>query len=113
MPSMMKTVAPLKIERPSPECLVVGGEVDLSNAPLLKSHLDEWLSGGLPSYTLDLRPTRIIDSSGLGLVVGAYRRVVEQENPKADFQVIATGPVLHVIRLIGLDRVIPVVNDEL
>ena len=99
-------------EQPAPHHLIVGGELDLSNAPLFKSRLDEWLSQNLDTYTLDLRPTRLIDSSGLGLVVGAYRRAVHQENPPAHFEVIASGPVLHVIRLIGLDRILPVQPHE-
>jgi len=107
----MYSPSAFNVEQPAPECLVLGGELDLSNALTVKSHLDDWLGQNLDSYTLDLRPTRLIDSSALGLVVGAYRRALSQENPKASFQVIATGPVLHVIRLIGLDKVIPVVYD--
>ena len=98
------------VDQPSPEHLVIGGELDLSNAPQFKTRLDGWLNQNLPSYTLDLRPTRLIDSSGLGLVVGAYRRAINQ-SPKAHFEVIASGPVLHVIRLIGLDRILPVSSE--
>jgi anti-anti-sigma factor len=105
----MYTASSFSVERPSRDRLIVGGELDLSNAPDFKAHLDEWLGQNLPAYTLDLRPTRLIDSSALGLVVGAYRRVITQDEPKASFEVIAGGPVLHVIRLIGLDKVIPVV----
>ena len=108
---MVSTTSDISVDQPAQHLMVVGGELDLSNASHLKAHLDEWLGQNLPSYTLDLRPTRLIDSSGLGLVVGAYRRVLSQENPKATFEVRATGPVLNVIKLIGLDKVIPVVSD--
>lgn len=107
----MVPVSAFTVYQPSPECLVIGGELDLSNAPRFKARLDDWLGQNLPSYTLDLRPTELIDSSGLGLVVGAYRRAMTQENPKARFEVIAKGPVLNVIQLIGLDRILPVITE--
>lgn len=100
------------VEQPSREVLVLGGEVDLSNAAKVKTHLDDWLSQNLSSYMLDLRPLKLIDSSGLGLVVGAYRRAMGQTDPKATFEVRATGPVLHVIQLIGLDKVLPVIPEK-
>ena len=83
-----------------------------SNAAKVKSILDEWLNMSLPAYILDLRPMKRIDSSGLGLVVGAYRRAVTQDSPKAAFQVHAGGPVLRVIQLIGLDKVLPILPDD-
>ena len=51
--------------------LIVGGELDPLQRARFQVHLDAWLGQKPPSYTLDLRPTRLIDSSALGLVVGA------------------------------------------
>jgi anti-sigma B factor antagonist len=108
----MSKQANFTVQQPSKEVLVLGGEMDLSNAPRVKPLLDEWLGQRLPSYTLDLRPLQRIDSSGLGLVVGAYRNAITQEEPKASFKLKASGSVLRVIRLIGLDRVLPVEGEE-
>ncbi len=103
MPQAVFTAKQLK-----PDTLVLGGEIDLSNAESVKDLLDQWLARDLPSYTLDLRPLRIIDSTGLGLVVGAYRRASLLSSPSKPFVVLATGGVLNVIQLIGLDRVLPI-----
>ena len=108
----MPNEAIFTVEQPSESVLVLGGEINLSNASRVKSILDDWLGQRLSSYTLDLRPLQLVDSSGLGLVVGAYRRAVTQENPRATFEVRAGGSVLRVIQLIGLDRVLPVIPDE-
>jgi anti-sigma B factor antagonist len=108
----MSNPAIFTVEQPSKGVLILKGEVDLSNAPRVKPLLDEWLGQRLTSYTLDLRGLQRIDSSGLGLVVGAYRRAITQEDPKAEFKVQASGAALRVIRLIGLDRVLPVEGGE-
>ena len=108
----MATQAVFSAEERPGGCLVLGGEVDLSNAPQVKALLDEWLARALPVYSLDLRPLTRIDSSGLGLIVGAYRRAITQTDPPATFVVHAGGNVLRVIRLIGLDRVLPVSLEE-
>jgi anti-sigma B factor antagonist len=108
----MATQAIFTVEQPTIDVMVLGGEVDLSNAASVKSLLDEWLKMNLATYTLDLRPLKLIDSSGLGLVVGAYRRASLQQEPKAQFEVLASGNVLSVIQLIGLDKVIPVKMTE-
>ena len=108
----MSTQAILTVAQPSSETLVIGGEVDLSNAAQLKEVLDGWLKQSLPAYKLDVRGLRRIDSSGLGLIVGAYRRAISQKKPKATFELPAAGPVLRVIQLIGLDRVLPVVTYD-
>lgn len=108
----MSTQAILTVAQPSRECLVLGGEVDLSNAAQLKEVLDGWLKQSLSVYKLDVRGLKRIDSSALGLIVGAYRRAIIQKKPKASFELHAGGPVLRVIQLIGLDRVLPVVKYD-
>ena len=107
----MSNQAVFSVKQPSDGTMVLGGEVDLSNSPQVKSLLEEWLRKSLPSYTLDLRPLKRIDSSGLGLVVGAYRRAVTQVDPPATFQVRAGGSVLRVLLLIGLDRIFTVIPE--
>jgi anti-anti-sigma factor len=103
--------AVFSVEQPSPETVILGGEVDLSNARQVKAVLDGWLDQQLSSYVLDLRQVQRIDSSGLGLVVGAYRRAITQDSPKASFLLHAEGTVLRVIRLIGLDKVLPLATE--
>lgn len=98
------------VEQPSKEILVLGGEIDLSNAPRVKALLEEWLAQKLETYSLDLRPLQRIDSSGLSLIVGAYTNAMTQTDPKATFTVKAGSSVLRVIQLIGLDKVLPVIE---
>jgi len=53
----------------------VRGEVDLYTAPKLREHLDEALQGDLPQVVVDLTQLDFIDSTGLGVLVGALKQV--------------------------------------
>jgi anti-anti-sigma factor len=49
-----------------------GGDVVAANVPELRSVLRNAVSGGVRDIVLDLRKTAMVDSSGLGLVIGTY-----------------------------------------
>jgi anti-anti-sigma factor len=51
--------------------IVVGGELDMSNAPALAGSLEGAERGGIHAIILDLRDTTFIDSSGLRTLVRA------------------------------------------
>ncbi|WP_431985142.1 STAS domain-containing protein [Streptomyces qinglanensis] len=54
--------------------LEVGGELDISTAPLLASRLDALTAGPRPDLVLDLRPVSFMDCSGLSLLCRAKNR---------------------------------------
>ena len=59
-------------------CVVsVVGEVDVSNAAELRSALDEALASGAARVQVDLSEVPYIDSTGIGVLVGAARRAAE------------------------------------
>jgi len=54
--------------------LVVTGEIDISTAPRLREHLQQL---DAPEVVIDLTAMTFIDSTGLGVLVGAVKRVRE------------------------------------
>ncbi len=53
----------------------VRGELDALSAPELRPVLDRLLEDGRRDITVDLSDLRLIDSSGVGALVGLYKRV--------------------------------------
>ena len=54
----------------------VGGELDLSSVPQLRSCLSDLVNRGELNLVLDLSDVTFCDSTALGVFVGAHRRVV-------------------------------------
>lgn len=57
--------------------VAVAGEIDVSNAPELRSALDEALGEGAQSLEVDLSQVPYIDSTGIGVLVGLAHRASE------------------------------------
>jgi anti-sigma B factor antagonist len=55
--------------------LELHGELDIGTAPELDRAVDEALEDGCKEVVLDLGPTTLLDSSGLGALVRAAREV--------------------------------------
>jgi anti-sigma B factor antagonist len=55
--------------------LELHGELDIGTAPKLDRAVDEALSDGCREVILDLGPTTLLDSSGLGALIRAAREV--------------------------------------
>lgn len=75
----------------------VVGEVDVSNAPELRQELDEALATGAGRIEVDVAQLSYIDSTGIGVLVGAAHRAQE-----ADCQLVVTHPQRNVARVLGL-----------
>ena len=66
--------------------------------------------GAATGVEVDLRDVDILDSSGIGVIVGAVRRA---RTHRVDLRLrIAAGPVRDLVELVGLDRVVDVVTEE-
>jgi anti-sigma B factor antagonist len=86
--------------------LKIEGTLDAVTAPDLRSVVDELVSANRMEVTLDLSALRLIDSSGVGVIVSLFKRVRAyggqvringlRDQPRAIF------------RLLRLDRVFPV-----
>jgi anti-sigma B factor antagonist len=81
----------------------VDGEVDLSTAPTLRSHIDELIHDGVRRLVVDLERVGFMDSSGLSALVTARKRILEADGEIA--LVCTQEPVLKVFTVTGLDRV--------
>jgi anti-sigma B factor antagonist len=84
----------------------VVGEIDLASAPGLRTCLHQTINAGGRRLVIDLRHVDFIDSMGIGVLVGAHRRLRGLDRGSLQL-VAADGLVLRVLRLTSLDRVIP------
>jgi anti-anti-sigma factor len=64
-------------ESPGVVRVALGGELDLSNIEVLSQALEPYLSGSPAVMIFDLTDLRFLDSSGIGLVLGAVNRCGE------------------------------------
>ncbi|HEX5587828.1 MAG TPA: STAS domain-containing protein [Acidimicrobiia bacterium] len=80
------------------------GEIDVATSPLLRAELAEALEQGPDTVTLDLARVSFIDSSGLGVLVGALKRLREHQ-ADATLRVVHTqDAVRKVFDITGLDE---------
>ena len=80
------------------------GDLDISTAPLLREGLLEVLADGSGDITVDMARLGFIDSTGLSVLVGAFKRARQSgremvlRNPQP--------PARKVLEISGLDTVI-------
>jgi anti-sigma B factor antagonist len=60
---------------PDRHVVAVTGEIDLFTAPDFKSHVSTPIEAGVSHVIVDLTGTTFIDSSSLGVLIGAHRRL--------------------------------------
>jgi anti-sigma B factor antagonist len=83
--------------------LEVAGEIDVYTAPQLRERLIALVEGGARQVVVDLGRVEFLDSTGLGVLVGALKRlrVVGGEL----LLVCGQERLLKIFRITGLDRV--------
>ena len=86
--------------------LSVGGEVDVYTAPQLRESLLELIDGGARKVVVDLGRVDFLDSTGLGVLVGALRRL--RAAGGAFGLVCDKEPLLKIFRITALDQVFPI-----
>jgi anti-anti-sigma factor len=89
--------------------VVVSGEVDLHTAPELKRHIGNAIDGGGRFLLVDLSSATFIDSTTLGVLMGAVRRV----QPLGGEVVIACvdANIRRIFEITLLDRVLLVFDS--
>jgi anti-sigma B factor antagonist len=89
---------------PSPEryTIRVAGEVDISCADKLRDAIDLALEQPTPAVQLDFAQVSYIDSTGIGVLVGAAHHAAERE--RALSVVNAQPGVMRVATLLGVDK---------
>ena len=81
------------------------GEIDITNAPALRSALLEAAAYGHGTLVVDMSRTRFCDSSGLHTLLAAHKRA--QAEGGELLLVISATPVLRIFAITGIDRIIP------
>ena len=84
--------------------LFVAGELDAHSSPQLRTTLLELVAGDDHEVVVDLAGVSFCDSTGLGVLVGAHRRMAASDRTLA---VQSPRPsVRHLLEVSGLDRVL-------
>ncbi len=83
--------------------LAVRGEVDVYTAPRLREKLVELVSQGKYRIIVDLEGVDFLDSTGLGVLVGALKRVRSNDG---ELSLVCTQPrIRKVFEVTGLTKV--------
>lgn len=83
--------------------LTLSGEVDIYSSPALRNALAAASAEGCSMIVVDLNGVSFIDSSGLGVLVGALRRAREAGG---DLKVVSAQEFVgRIMRITGLDHV--------
>jgi anti-sigma B factor antagonist len=99
----------IEAEGSSVSVVALSGELDLSTIPLLEKRLLAEV-GSKGAVVIDLTDVSFIDSSGIGLLIQAFRAGAEDQRLHT---VIAAGTqVERVFRLAGIDHALPLFMDR-
>ncbi len=85
------------------------GSLDLATAPTIRAALGEATEKGSQRLIVDLTQLEFLDSTGLGVLIGAHRRAAEHGG---SFRLIVTdGPILRLLNITGLIGVFAVFHS--
>nr|WP_218909200.1 STAS domain-containing protein [Nocardiopsis sinuspersici] len=86
--------------------VAIEGELDIATAADLQEHIQSAINDHGPWLILDLSGLEFMDSSGLNVIINAYRTVRELGGSLA--LAALNERVTKVVRLVGLHRQVPV-----
>ena len=89
--------------------VAVSGEVDLFTAPEFKQRVTAPIAAGVDHVIVDLTQTTFIDSSSLGVLIGAHRRL--QQRGGRLLVACDTDAIVKTFRITGLDGVFTIVDS--
>jgi stage II sporulation protein AA (anti-sigma F factor antagonist) len=90
---------------------VLNGEIDHHSAGNIRDGIDKMIANLRPqTLILDLSEIEFMDSSGLGLVLGRYRRIRELGGDM--FLCNTNDRIMKILKMAGVDRIIKNVNSE-
>jgi anti-sigma B factor antagonist len=92
------------VERNGYSVLAVSGEVDVATVPRLREQLHGLVAQGSNKIVVDLDGVDFLDSTGLGVLVGALKRVRGSEG--GELHLVCTQPrIRKVFEVTGLTKV--------
>ena len=83
--------------------VAVGGEIDVYTAPKLRDKITELVAAGSYHLVVDMEAVEFLDSTGLGVLVGALKRV-RADGGSLDI-VCTQERILKIFQITGLDKV--------
>jgi anti-sigma B factor antagonist len=90
--------------------LVVEGDLDLFTAPDLRERVNATIDDGCTNLVIDLVAASAVDSTALGVLIGALKRLRVREG---DMVVVCDSPTIrHMLDITGLDEVFTVVPSR-
>ena len=84
----------------------VKGEIDVYTAPKLREKLIELVSEGSHNVVVNLEGVDFLDSTGLGVLVGALKRVKAHDGSLS--LVCTQDKILKIFKITGLTKVFPI-----
>jgi len=88
-------------ERPQ---VLVSGEIDVATSPILREELTVLVERGARDCTIDISDVAFVDSSGLGVLVGLYKRLAETNGT---VRVVGARPAVRkVFEITGLETIL-------
>jgi anti-sigma B factor antagonist len=101
----------LREERaPGAHVIAVSGEVDIFTAPELKRAIGAAIDSGARAIVVDLSDTRFLDSTALGVLIGAVKRLRLVDGRMV---IVNTEPsTAKTFEITGLDQIFEIVADR-
>ena len=89
--------------------IAVAGEIDLFTAPEFKQRMSQLIDAGRSRLVVDLSETSFIDSSSLGVLIGAHRRLKQRDGRLV--VVCDNDAIVKTFKITGLDGVFTLVRS--
>ena len=90
--------------------VAVRGEIDLFTAPELKTKLTDAIEGGKSRIVVDLTETSFLDSTALGVLIGAVKRLRTREG---SLVIVNTDQnIAKTFEITGLDQIFTILPDR-
>lgn len=83
--------------------IAVAGEIDLYTAPDLKQLVTQVIEAGARGVVIDLSGTTFLDSTGLGVLIGALKRLRARDGALAIVNV--DDSIARTFEITGLDQI--------
>jgi anti-sigma B factor antagonist len=90
--------------------VAVRGEIDLFTAPELKQKLTDAIEGGKSRIVVDLTDTTFLDSTALGVLIGAVKRLRSREG--ALVIVNTDQNIAKTFEITGLDQIFTILSTR-
>lgn len=93
----------------SPPVIAVSGEIDVATAPQLRECLHRVIADGDATIVLDLLGVTFLDSTALGVLVGALKRCREVGG---DLHVVVADPrIVKIFEITGLTSIFTIADS--